>query len=122
MRCSLVICLSAVLGPFIGCTLFVPTETLYLQAAQDHATAAEVKQKLGVPRVTTTTATGEHVLVYQSREEDPGYGWTSKGLWCDEYVLTFDRSDILRRWTHKSHLHGGERMPLYCVPGGYQAS
>jgi hypothetical protein len=122
MRCSIVISLTAVLVLFAGCTLFVPKETQYLQTAKDHATVTEVKQTLGVPMIAATTATGEHILVYQSREEDPGYGWTSKGLWCDEYVLTFDRSDILRRWTHKSHLHGGERMPIYCVPGGYQAS
>ncbi len=60
---------------------------------------------------------GDAVWVYQIREQDPGIRWTSTGLWCDEYVLTFDDRSILRRWTHKSQFHGGELMPTFCVPG-----
>jgi hypothetical protein len=121
MRVSVTIPSVAFLTLFVGCTLFLPKETRYLQAATDHATSAEVKQELGAPMLTSAAATGERIWVYQARQEDPGYGWTSKGLWCDEYVLTFDRADVLRRWVHKSYLHGGERMPTYCVPGGFQA-
>ncbi|MBI5776119.1 MAG: hypothetical protein HY444_01910 [Nitrospirae bacterium] len=104
-----------------GCSLFIPKETLYLRSAQDRATQEEVRQRLGQPMLTSATQAGETVWVYEVRQEDPGSRWTSTGLWCDEYVLTFDNQSVLRRWTHKSQFHGGERMPTYCVRGGYQA-
>ncbi|MEK7293547.1 MAG: hypothetical protein AAB049_01105 [Nitrospirota bacterium] len=104
-----------------GCSLFIPKETLYLRSAQDRATQEEVRQRLGQPMLTSATQAGEMVWVYEVRQEDPGSRWTSTGLWCDEYVLTFDNQSVLRRWTHKSQFHGGERMPTYCVRGGYQA-
>jgi outer membrane protein assembly factor BamE (lipoprotein component of BamABCDE complex) len=103
-----------------GCSLFIPKETLYLRSAQDRATQEEVRQRLGQPMLTSATQAGEMVWVYEVRQEDPGSRWTSTGLWCDEYVLTFDNQSVLRRWTHKSQFHGGERMPTYCVRGGYQ--
>jgi hypothetical protein len=103
-----------------GCTLFVAKETRYLKSAQDRATQEEVRQQLGKPRLVASTQAGEAVWVYEVREEEPGSRWTSIGMWCDEYVLTFDDKSVLRRWTHKSHLHGGELMPRYCVPGGFQ--
>ena len=102
-----------------GCMLFVAKETLYLKTAQDRATQEEVRQRLGRPWVTTARPTGETVWVYEVREEEPGARWTSTGMWCDEYVLTFDKEGVLRRWTHKSQLHGGELMPMYCVDGGF---
>ncbi len=104
-----------------GCALFVPQETLYLRSAQGHASQADVKQRLGAPLVTTSGQAGESVWVYQVREEEPASRWTSTGLWCDEYVLTFDPQAVLREWTHRSYFHGGERMPTYCVPNGYQS-
>jgi hypothetical protein len=58
------------------------------------------------------------VWVYQIREQDPGNRWTFTGLWCDEYLLTFDDQAILRHWSHRSEFHGGELMPTYCVAGG----
>lgn len=103
-----------------GCMLFVPQETRFLQAVQGRATQDEVRQRLGAPAVMASAPTGESIWVYRVREEEPGNRWTSTGLWCDEYVLTFDRQAVLQRWTHKSQFHGGELMPPYCVAGGYQ--
>jgi len=105
-----------------GCSLFVPKETRYLKSAQHHATQTEVQQALGPPAVKATSRTGEAVWVYEVLEEQPGSRWTSTGMWCDEYVLTFDQSGVLRQWTHKSELHGGELMPTYCVWDGYRRS
>lgn len=105
----------------LGCALFIPKETRYLRSAEHRATQDQVRQELGVPAVISSNDSGEAVWVYQVREEEPGSRWTSSGLWCDEYVLTFDRDRVLRQWTHRSEFHGGERMPLYCVTGGYQS-
>ncbi len=102
-----------------GCALFVPTETRYLRSAQDRATQEEVRQRLGQPALIASSRAGETVWVYRVREQEPGNRWTSSGLWCDEYVLTFDQGAVLRSWTHRSHFHGGELMPTYCVPDGY---
>lgn len=106
----------------IGCAIFTAKETRYLQSAEHRATQDQVRQELGAPAVISSNESGETVWVYQVREEEPGSRWTSSGLWCDEYVLTFDRQAVLRHWTHRSHFHGGERMPTYCVPSGYATS
>jgi hypothetical protein len=105
-----------------GCSLFMPKETLYLKSAQGHATQAEVQQHLGQPAVKAANQSGEAVWVYEVLEEQPGNRWTATGMWCDEYVLTFDEQKILRGWTHKSQFHGGELQPTYCVWEGYRRS
>lgn len=117
-RCLIAYVLGIVL--FSGC-LLIPRETRYLQSAQGHASQEEVIRQLGRPAAATVNPTGEAVWVYRVREQEAGNRWTSTGLWCDEYVLTFDADSILRRWTHESHFHGGELMPSYCVPGGFNA-
>jgi outer membrane protein assembly factor BamE (lipoprotein component of BamABCDE complex) len=101
-----------------GCALVLPKETRYLRSAEGRAGQDEVVQNLGRPLMKTIGSEGKETWVYQFREQDPGIRWTSTGLWCDEYVLTFDDHSVLRRWTHKSQFHGGELMPSYCVPGG----
>lgn len=103
-----------------GCMLFVDKETPYLKAAQDRATQQEVRERLGVPWQTASTPGGETVWVYAVREEHPGSRYTSPGMWCDEYVLTFDHQGVLRRWTHKSQLHGGKLRPMDCVDNGFK--
>lgn len=107
----------------IGCSLFVPKETLYLRAAQGVATQEQVRERLGVPREETSTPNGESRWVYEVRELEPGAQntWASAGSWCDEYVLTFDRQGVLRAWTHKSYHHGGEMMPIRCDAGVQRA-
>jgi hypothetical protein len=106
----------------IGCDVFVAKETLYLQSVQDQATQEDVRQRLGAPHMAVTTEEGNPIWVYQVYTQDPGTQnqWGTPGTWCDEYVLTFDRKGILRRWTHKSEGHGGELMPTYCVTGGFK--
>jgi len=100
----------------IGCALIVAKESRYLQSAQDRATQEEVKLRLGTPKLTTTTPTGESLWVYEVREIEPGSQntWSTAGSWCDEYRLTFDGQGVLRQWTHKSYFHGGELMPASC--------
>lgn len=106
----------------IGCTVFVPKETLYLESAQDRATQEEVRQQLGQPSLMAPAPAEESVWVYEVRQLEPGsqQSWAAFGSWCDEYVLNFDRQGILRRWTHKSQKHGGETMPTYCVANGFK--
>src|SRR5574338_269339 len=101
-----------------GCALVLPKETRYLRSAQGRSSQAEVVQVLGRPLMTASSSEGRALWVYQVREQEPGNRWTSTGLWCDEYVLTFDDRSILRGWTHRSEFHGGELMPTYCVAGG----
>jgi outer membrane protein assembly factor BamE (lipoprotein component of BamABCDE complex) len=109
---------ACVLAVLAACALLVPQESRYLRGAKDHATQSEVKQQLGEPQMVASTLGGDPQWVYQYREEDPGSRWTSVGMRCDEYVLTFDKAAILRDWTYRTHVHGGELMPTYCVPGG----
>lgn len=103
-----------------GCALFEAKETTFLRSAQDRATQEEVRQRLGPPQFTTSAQSGESVWVYQVRGQQPGNRFTAPGMWCDEYVLTFDSQAVLRRWMHRSYFHGGEFMPTYCVPDGYK--
>jgi len=100
-----------------GCAVFEAKETRYLRSVQGQATQAEIRQHMGPPWRTASTPVGEVQWVYEVREEDPGSRWTSTGLWCDEYVLTFDSHAVLRRWTHRSFFHGGELMPDRCESG-----
>lgn len=102
-----------------GCSLIIPKETQYLRMAQGQATQEQVRQNLGAPRATKTSQAGETVWVYEVREVEPGgqNTWVAAGSWCDEYVLTFDKSGVLREWTHKSFFHGGENMPASCTLG-----
>lgn len=114
--------LAAMVLTAAACTVFIPKETLYLESAQDQATQEEVRQKLGTPKFTASTAANEPIWVYQIYWQDTTAqnSWGTPGTWCDEYVLTFDRQGILRNWTHKSEGHGGELSPTYCVKEGFQ--
>ncbi|MGH7163994.1 MAG: hypothetical protein ACREIS_00540 [Nitrospiraceae bacterium] len=108
--------LSSLIALIMGCTVFVPKETLYLRSAQDRATQEEVRQRLGPPRSTVPTQGRETVWIYEVRELEPGSQntWASIGSWCDEYRLTFDEHGVLRQWTHNSYVHPGEMMPVSC--------
>ena len=122
MNATLRLLLAGVMIVMVGCSLFVPKETLYLKAAQDQATQEEVRQRLGVPAITTFTKEGESVWVYEVYDIEPGCQstWCAAGSWCDEYALTFDSQGILRHWTHRAKRHGGELMPTYCVSDGFK--
>lgn len=101
----------------VGCSVFIPKESRYLESAQDRATQEEVQQQLGPPVGTTSTPAGESVWVYEVREVEAGAQntWATAGSWCDAYRLTFDQSGVLWQWTHKSYFHGGETMPVSCT-------
>jgi len=105
-----------------ACTLIESKEVVYLRTAKDRANEQEVEQRLGTPKYRSTSQAGEPILVYQVLTEDPGVQnqWGAPGSWCDEYVLTFDKQGILRKWTQKTEGHGGELMPKYCVTGGFK--
>jgi hypothetical protein len=99
-----------------GCSLFLSKETRYLGEAENRATQQEVQRELGRPTTTATTPQGDTVWVYEVRTIEPGAQstWSTSGSWCDEYRLTFDAQGVLRGWTHKAYLHGGELMPISC--------
>jgi hypothetical protein len=101
-----------------GCAWFEDKEARFLHSAEGRATQEEVKQELGPPVMTKTTASGHDIWVYQVRTQQPGSRINAPGTWCDEYVLTFDMRAVLKDWTHRSYFHGGENNPTYCVPGG----
>lgn len=102
----------------VGCAVLIPKETRYLASVVDRATQEEVRQLLGEPRSIRTTQGGDAVWLYEIREIEPGSqsSWSTAGSWCDEYRLLFDQGGVLRQWTHKSYLHGGELMPASCNP------
>ena len=104
-----------------GCSLFMAKEARYLMSAKNKATQAEVNEALGKPVETKTMPSGEVLWVYQVRDLQPGNRMSVPGVWCDEYVLTFDPKGTLRDWIHRSYFHGGEVMPTYCVPDGFSA-
>ena len=112
--------MTAVVG-LTGCAVFEAKEITYLRSAENRATQEEVKQRLGPPTLTKAGPAGEPIWVYQVREQQPGGRYNAPGMWCDEYVLTFDGQAILRQWTHKSYFHGGELQPTFCVPDGADA-
>ncbi len=114
--------LALVMAAMCGCTAFQGKETHYLTEAKDQATWDDVRQQLGKPRQTSSTLTGEAVWVYEVREEEPGSRWTSSGMWCEQYTLTFDTRGVLRHWGRKSYFHGGELMPVSCDAGQLRGS
>ncbi|MGH7387814.1 MAG: hypothetical protein ACREIZ_05025 [Candidatus Methylomirabilales bacterium] len=99
---------------FVGCVLFEAKESTYLRQAQDRANQEEVRARFGPPALIRSASPGESIWVYEIREQQAGSRMTAPGMWCDEYVLTFDGQGTLRRWTHEAHFHGGELMPTSC--------
>jgi hypothetical protein len=99
-----------------ACALIIPSECRYLKAAQNHATMAEVQERLGVPLNRNEIPNGATWL-YEVREEQPTHRGTPTGFWCDEYRVTFDSGGILRAWTHRSFFHKGELQPEPCQAG-----
>jgi hypothetical protein len=91
-------------------------ETAYLRAAQDRVTQDEIRQRWGEPKKVASEG-GSTVWAYEKREQQAGNRYTAPGMWCEEYVLKFDREGILRRWSHRSQFHGGELMPRECITG-----
>jgi hypothetical protein len=102
-----------------GCASGSSDQARYLRHAEGKATQAEIRERLGAP-VSTTTAGAGSIWVYQVREMQPGSRMNAPGLWCEEYVLRFDSQTVLREWSRKTHFHGGETQPRFCVPAAMQ--
>ena len=100
-----------------ACTVFEGQNGAWLDRAQGQATQEEVRGHWGEPTASRSLENGESLWTYEKREEQPGSRYSAPGMWCEQYVLTFDQQTILRRWTHASYFHGGELMPKECVPG-----
>lgn len=49
-------------------------------------------------------------------EQQSGNRFTSPGIWCEQYLLTFDDKAVFQHWRQLSHFHGGELMPKECIP------
>jgi outer membrane protein assembly factor BamE (lipoprotein component of BamABCDE complex) len=123
-RICRVLSIMVIVGTAMGCVLLQDTESRYLRDAQDRATTDQVRHVLGEPSQARRTSSGETVWFYEVREEEPGSQntWASVGSWCDTYELTFDAQGVLRRWVHKSYVHGGELMPIQCDAGVQKAA
>jgi len=105
---------------FIGitaCSHFQNREAAYLDSVKGRATQTEVRQELGAPKAVRKSDEGETVWVYEIREQQAGNRYTAPGIWCEEYLLTFDGAAVLQKWKQVSHFHGGELMPTECIPG-----
>jgi hypothetical protein len=100
-----------------ACALIIPPECRYLKAAQNHATMAEVQERLGPPLTKNDIPPHGATWLYEVREEQPTHRGTPTGFWCDEYRVSFDASGILRVWTHRSFYHKGELQPEPCQAG-----
>lgn len=81
----------------------------------------EVRDRLGRPMWIDSPRADETVWVYQFRQPEKGGNniLDIPGFWCDEYVLTFDRQEVLRHWTHESQKHRDERSLADCVRKGF---
>ncbi len=99
-----------------ACSVIVPMDT-YLDSRVDLASETDIFEQMGSPVRKVTTSAGESLWVYQMRTVQGGDRTQSMGIWCDEYVLTFDSQGVLRRWSHEAQFHGGELMPS-CDLGG----
>ena len=109
--------LMAITIGFSACSHFQNREAAYLDSVKGRATQTEVKQELGAPKAVRKSEEGETVWVYEIREQQAGNRYTAPGIWCEEYLLTFDNTAVLQRWKQVSHFHGGELTPQECIPG-----
>lgn len=98
------------------CSYFQNKEAAYLDSVKGRATQAEVRQELGAPQAVRHVEGGNTQWVYEVREQQSGNRFTSPGMWCEQYLLTFDDKTVLTGWKHLSHFHGGELMPAECIP------
>jgi hypothetical protein len=106
-----------------SCGLFLDQEMIYLKSAQNRATHQDVRDRLGPPPWTVPRSAGETTWVYQMTQREKGGNniLDIVGYWCDEYVLTFDQSGVLRHWENKSQKHRDPPSPATCVTNGFMS-
>lgn len=92
--------MSVVSFVFFGVISCTPWEATYLEKAVNHATSAEVTDRLGPPHAKKALAAGGSEWTYQYRGSavGPMGGINTGSASCREYVLTFDQKDVLRGW------------------------
>ncbi len=100
-----------------ACSHFQNKEAAYLDSVKGRGTQAEVRQELGAPKAVRQAQGGETIWVYELLEQQSGNRFTAPGIWCEQYLLTFDDKTVLLRWRQLTHFHGGELMPTECIPG-----
>ena len=100
-----------------ACSHFQTKEAAYLDSVKGRGTQTEVQQALGAPTTVRQADRGETVWVYEVMEQQSGNRFTAPGVWCEQYLLTFDDKEVLLYWRQLTHFHGGELMPTYCIPG-----
>jgi hypothetical protein len=106
-----------------GCRVFLDQEMIYLKSAQGRATQQEVRDRLGPPLWIVPGNAGDMTWVYQITQREKGGNniLDIVGYWCDEYVLTFDQSGVLRHWENKSQKHRDPPSPATCVTNGFMS-
>ncbi len=100
-----------------ACSHFQTKEAAYLDSVKGRGTQTEVRQALGAPTAARQAEGGETVWVYDVMEQQSGNRFTAPGVWCEQYLLTFDDKAVFQSWKQLSHFHGGELMPTVCIPG-----
>jgi len=76
----------------LGCT---PWRVTYLETVTNTATQDEIAQKMGPAHRTRLLEDGNTLWQYEYR------GGDRDGLWCREYILTFDQQKVLRNWSRQ---------------------
>lgn len=99
-----------------ACSHFQTKEAAYLDSVKGRGTQAEVQQALGAPSAVRKAEGGETVWVYDVMEQQSGNRFTAPGVWCEQYLLTFDDKAVFLHWRQLTHFHGGELMPTQCIP------
>lgn len=99
-----------------ACSHLQTREAAYLDSVKGRGTQAEVRQELGDPKAIRPSDGGQTVWVYEVVEQQSGNRFTAPGVWCQQYLLTFDDKAVFQRWRQLSHFHGGELMPKECIP------
>lgn len=81
----------------------MPSQYEYLGQANGHATQEEVKERLGEPHQTKTLQDQTQVWTYRYEVSSfPGIrGDMRGGAPCMDYILRFDRKQVLNYWTRQ---------------------
>ena len=82
-----------------GCATLQQEEVIYLtEAKRLHASQAQVKRRLGVPKFAHSLSSGE--TIWRSNLDEHRGDLNGPGTsYCDQYDLRCDQKEILRDWT-----------------------
>ena len=77
---------------------FSNIEAAYLDSVKGRATQTEVRQELGAPKNSRKSDEERRCGSMKSGEQQAGNRYTAPGIWCEEYLLTFDGAAVLQKW------------------------